>query len=314
MNRRLVPLVAAALVAVLVFSLVPAPADARVETRAEVHLGGALGKVAKLFGGTEVATVEIVSGDRMLTRTGRHGRLVDLGERKTWTIDFKRNRVTEVRTFDEIRELHARVREALEQEAAEREEESGETGEGETAPTAEVEVSVEDTGETDTILGHEARKKLVKVVAHPAGTTLEKGGGAVLEAELWIGPELAPLEEVAAFQRRYAEATGILGEDLPDLGSDPTVLEVVNAFERAAEDWKGSLLRSRMTVWTVPAPGTGQSGGLRGMLGRLGRKRRKKAAQDGPEGGRLVMRTVSEVTAISSEVPAGALDLPGGGS
>ncbi len=301
--------------ALLAGLLVPmARADARVETRVRTRLGGALGGVANLFAGRQakegIVTVEMVAGDRMLTRSGRHGQIVDLGEEKAWDVDFKRGRVVSETTFDELRRQFAEVREVLSGQAE---------SDGDATPDVEIEVSVEDGGETAEILGHEARKKVVRVVAHRRGVPLEKGGGAVLEADVWLGPELAPIEEVEAFQRRYAAAIGLPGAgpagDSPAIARDAALVRVMKAFEEQAADWKGSALRTRMSVWTVGgAAAEERPKGLGGMLGRLGRRKKKAKEDDGPAGGRLVLRVESEVTAVSDELPAGALDLPGGGS
>src|SRR4029450_5864740 len=81
-------------------------ADVRSQEKSRVQLGGALGRMASMFGGKaakEGITSEVaVKGDRKLTRTDDRGQIIDLAQEKVYEIDYA-DKSYKVATFAEIR-------------------------------------------------------------------------------------------------------------------------------------------------------------------------------------------------------------------
>ena len=72
------------------------------------------------------------------------------------------------------------------------------------------------TGETKSIAGHNARQVMVVVTAKEKGKPVEESGGMVLTNEVWLGPRVAALDEVAQFNFKYVNA--VYGDSLASMG------------------------------------------------------------------------------------------------
>jgi hypothetical protein len=184
-----------------------APAYAEVKTRekTQVKLEGMIGKMFNLFGGKSakegVESRTAVKGNRKATLNDNGGQIVDLTEEKVYDLDAKKKQYT-VTTFEEIRR---RMREA--QERAKKEAEKAEPGEKpqEQKPTKEYEVDfdVKDTGQRKQIAGYDARNTIVTVTIREKGRKLEESGGMVMTNDMWLGPQIPELKELAEFEVKY---------------------------------------------------------------------------------------------------------------
>ena len=76
-----------------------------------------------------------------------------------------------------------------------------------TSPQKEYEVdfSVKESGRTRQIAGYDTKESIATVTVREKGTTLEEAGGMILEAAMWMAPEIKALEELQAFRLRYAQ-------------------------------------------------------------------------------------------------------------
>ncbi len=303
--------------------------DARVDQLTRSELGGSVGKMAKLLGGKQAAqgiTSQIrIKGQRMMTRTGRSGQLIDLAAEKIYTIDFKKKRYTEM-SFEAFRQQMKDVRQQLGGASPF----SGAKAEGST-PTPEyvTEIKVDETGQREIIGGKSCREVVVTITLYPKGSTLEKGGGTILTAHTWQGPRLSELAEMMNFQRRFAEKldvmTGLrqLGQQFGDMTGGHALGEAMKAFQEKESAFEGSSMRTELTVETVagsnpPAGGAGTAarprslGGMFKGLG-LGRKRSKEDAPDaGTPGRTMTLHTTSEITATGSTVSDDEVAIPAG--
>src|SRR5262245_30831621 len=102
------PLISCALALPLVaWSAGPALAEVKSREKSLVKLEGVLGGVMRVFGGKAakegIVSTAAVKGNRKATKNDNQGQIVDLGEEKVYTIDYKDKSYT-VKTFDQIRD------------------------------------------------------------------------------------------------------------------------------------------------------------------------------------------------------------------
>ena len=332
--------------AIVAFAVPPATADARVEQATTFDMPGAIGAMAKMFsrGSDEgIVSLVLVRGDRKLERHGDSGTLIDLAERKVVEIDFRRRRYT-VRTFDEIRR---EMEQALERAGRRAGDEPGAGDRDEDGtPNYEVTFDVRRTGETRTIGGHECREMLMTITARPREGAESDGGTVRITSSMWIGPKLPALDEVAAFDRRYAEALG-LGTALDEGGTRlaslqamyPALTEGLKRLREHADDFDGSVLLTETTISVEGSAGEPADAGaedegddtdrpkmgrvLKKLGGIFGRKRREREARQEEEraaagepaaagGMRTLFTTRTEVRSVGSDVAPGELAIPEG--
>jgi len=165
-------------------------ADATVESKTQVQFGGAMGGLLNSLGKKTsqagVLGTMTVKGDRRLALSGDRGEIIDLAEEKIYRLNF----VTKTYTVETFEQRRKRAKDRPETA-------SGQAGE------FDVDYSVQETGQKQSINGFETRQMVATVAVRPKGRTPEQGGGAVLTAEMWVGPRLPPVRELEAFNRRY---------------------------------------------------------------------------------------------------------------
>ena len=231
-------------------------ADANVEQKTQFHLSGAAGAILNTFSRTarEGATnTTIVKGNRKLTRTGDAGEIVDLGEEKVYTIDFARKTYS-VKTFDDLRREYEEAQERSrknEERSAERSEKSGEK-----APEYEVDFDVKSTGNKETINDFNTHEEIVTVTVHEKGKPIEKSGGWILTTDMWMGPKIAAMREIAEFNRRFAQK--VYGSMMPDahqiamaMASTPAFAKAMKVFGEKRGSLEGTAIRTNMKFDTV---------------------------------------------------------------
>jgi hypothetical protein len=67
-------------------------------------------------------------------------------------------------------------------------------------------MDVKETGQKKQIAGYDTHEVLVTVTGHEKGKKVEDSGGMVLTSDMWVGPKIAQLDEIADFRMRYAKA------------------------------------------------------------------------------------------------------------
>lgn len=310
---------------VLMFSVLSSAA-VKSQQKTKVDFPGLLGGMVKFFGGKAakegVVSTIAVGGDRMMTVTGETGQLIDLNEEKLYEIEFNKKRYR-VKTFEEQRQ---QLREAQEKMAqSQREAGSQPQPEGQ-AKEMEVDLDVKETGQTKAINGYDCRQILMTITMREKNKTLEQSGGIVLHADMWIGPEIPEMKEVADFQRRYAEKIGLfsLGESAAQMAMVqkmyPAMEKALGKFRSESADMSGTAIMTTMTVEAAPSPEqraqqarqedeqqSANTGSLGGLFGGLGRKLGKKNAEKDPSstsGRSALMTTTSEVLSVSTSVAA----------
>ena len=269
----------------------PLQADVKTRDKGQVKFEGVLGRMMGMFGGKAakdgVVTSNAVRGDRKAEFNDTRGRIVDLKEEKVYEIDMKK-KTYEVTTFDELRR---RMREAQEkaQREAPTEQEGRDAKDERPAKEMEVDFDVKETGQTKTLAGYDTRQVIMTVTVREKGRTLDDGGGLVMTADSWIGPEIPAMKELAEFEMRYwkalaPETAGMSAEQMAAaVAMFPMIKSAMERLQKESVKLKGTPLATTTTFEAVKSkeqmaeqPQSSGGGGLGGMLARRLAKRDDK--------------------------------------
>lgn len=308
--------------------MLAAPAYAEVKTRekTQVKLEGMLGRVFNLFGGKSakegVESRTAVKGNRKASLNDNGGTIVDLTEEKVYELDAKKKQYT-VTTFDEIRR---RMREAQERAKKEAEKESGKAEPAERpqekpAKEFEVDFNVQNTDQRKQIAGYDARNAIVTVTVREKGRKLEESGGLVMTNNMWLGPQIPELKELAEFEMKYwkqlqgPQAAALSAEQMSAvLAMYPLVAKAMERMQREGDKLSGTPLDSTMTFEAVlsdeqlkQAKEDQQKSGGGGIGGMLAKKLMKK---EDPKQRATIFTTHHEFLDVSKAVDAADLAIP----
>ena len=305
----------------------PAWADVKTHDRASIKFEGMLGRMFNLFGGKSaregVETKTAVKGNRKATINDNTGKIIDLSEQKVYDLDMKKKTYT-VTTFDQIRQK-MKEDEAKAQQQAAKEEPSQKQPEQEPAQKPEkqyqVDFDAKDTGQKKQIAGYDTHESIITITVHEKGKAIEDSGGVIMTDDVWLGPDIPQLKELADFERRYAEA--IQG---PQMEMDPQQMAAVmamypmvkNATERLQKGGvQGTPLDSTMTFESVKSKdqmaqdqqqsdqgGTPGAGGLAGMFAKKMMKKQQPQARS------TIFTTHHEVLEVTPSADASDVAIP----
>ncbi len=289
-------------------------ADVKTTQRATITFEGMLGRMIGLFGGSDDGKPQTVAvrGDRKAMLSEGSGRIVDLGEEKIYDVDARRMTYT-VTTFDELRQ---QMKDAEENARKDAEKAGEEPSRDPDAPEYELDFDVKETGSTKAIAGHDTRQVVATVTMRQKGRTLEAGGGLVLTSDMWLAPRIGALDEIAAFDRRYAEQLyGLSASMSADqlaalLAMHPGFQDAQKRLAAEGAKLEGTPLMTTLTLESVKNPEAQASGGgsgIGGMAGRLMRRNRDKPGQKD-----RVFASTSETLSIATSVDAADLAIPTG--
>lgn len=310
-------------------------ADATVEQKTQMHFGGALGAVMNVFARDStkegVTSSSVVKGDRMLTRTGNSGEIIDLGEEKVYRLDFDRNAYT-VKTFAELRREYEEAQERARKNAAKQTKSTkSEKSEG---PEYEVEFDTRATGEKQTINGWNTRQQIVTITVHEKGKKLEDSGGVVLTADMWVGPKIAAYRELADFQQRFAQKIygPAFASDMRQMAAamamTPGFGQAMKAFNEKGKSIEGTPIRTKMT-FDMASGGSShqqnqqktesdtspQAAVIGGLLGKMSQRRQKQSSESGQSSSpnrSTFLESNSELVKASNTASAADVALPSG--
>jgi hypothetical protein len=303
----------------------PALAEVKTREKTQVKIEGVIGRMVNLFGGKAardgIVSTVAVKGNRKATVNDATGQIIDLSEEKIYDLDMKK-RTYEVTTFEELRR---RMREAREKAQKDAEKEPGREPQksGEPEKEFEVDFDVKETGQKKPLAGYDTREVIMTITVREKGKTLEDGGGIVMTADSWLGPQIAALKEVSDFDQRYwkqlqgPEAMGLSAEQMAMVASMYPMLKP--ASERLAKEGsklKGTPLATTTTFEAVKsraqmaqaAEGSKSGGG--GLSGMLARKIAKRDGEDKPRA--TIFTTISETQEVATSVAPTDIDLPAG--
>jgi hypothetical protein len=321
-------LISCAVVPLMVLTAAPAWAEVKTREKSHISLGGMIGKVFNIFGGKAakegVVSTTAVKGARKATMNDSTGQIVDLAEEKVYDLDMKK-KTYEVTTFAELRRRMQEARDRAEKDAAREQGKEDKPEKGEkTEPQKEYEVdfNVKETGQKKNLAGYDTREVIMTITVREKGKTLEDGGGIVMTADSWLGPQIAALKEVTDFDVKYwkqlqgPDAMGMSAEQLATvMAMYPAVRQAMERLQKEGTKLQGTPLATTTTVEGVKSKEAAQqadsgrpTGGLGGMLAR------KMAKKDNdPASGRAMIFTAEhELMEILTSVSAADTDVPAG--
>ena len=299
----------------------PALADVKTRDKSQVKFEGMLGRMFNLFGGKNakegIEGRTAVKGNRKATLNENTGQIVDLSEEKVYDIDFKKKQYT-VTTFDEIRR---RMREAEERAKKEAAKENPEQKESQPTKEFEVDFNVKDTGQKKSIAGYDTKNTIVTVTVREKGKTLEDAGGLVMTNDMWLGPVIPAMKEIAEFDMRYwkqlqgPQAAAVSAEQMAMvLAMFPLVSKAMDRAAKDADKLAGTPLESTMTFEAIKsadqvtkeqsAQPQSSGGGLGGLLAK------KMMKQEPPKPRATIFTTRHDILEVATSVAAADLAIP----
>jgi hypothetical protein len=323
-------------------------ADVRADEKAKVEFAGMLGRMFNLFGGKGaregVTSTVAVKGDRKATLNETTGQIIDLAEEKVYDLDL-RKKTYKVTTFDELRRQMEEARQKAEEQdrKAQAEEKTEEKTEkpssppaDEKQPQAEVDVDVKNTGQTKTINGYDTHESVMTITVREKGKTLEEGGGTVLTSDMWLGPQIPAMKEIADFDMRYAQKlygamiAGVSPEQMAQATAMyPGMKQALGRMNAEGTKLSGTAIQTVTTMDAVKSAAqmaeeakakqddskSSASGGVGGMLGRFAAKKIQKKAAGGADASQpraTFMTITSEVLKVVTDVTPADVAVPDG--
>jgi hypothetical protein len=296
--------------------------EGNVQQKTRVQFGGVIGGIANVFGGKAaregVTSTTAVKGNRMLNKNDRSGELVDLSEEKIYRIDYGRKSY-EVVTFAELRKQYEDAKKEAAEEAKEQEKSKNKKEEG---PEYEVDFNIKETGQKQTINGFDTKQVVVTATVREKGKKLEQSGGAVLTADMWMGPKIPVMGELAAFNAKYfkqlyGDPTAEMQQMAVLMATTPAFAKAMKEFSKKRASFEGDAVRTTLTFETVAAPGQEaeqsqeSAGGIvGGLLGRAMKKRQESKGEVSQPGRAKLFDSTTELLAASKD--AGDVSLPAG--
>jgi hypothetical protein len=302
-------------------------ADANVQQKTQVHLGGMIGGIANAFGGKAthegITSNTFVKGNRRARMQEGSGEIVDLDAEKVYKLDLGRKTYT-VETFDEIRKRFEEEKERAEKRSAR--EEKGEKGEKPEGPEYVVDIDVKDTGQKQEINGYDTHEVVTTITVHEKGKSIEKAGGSIFKADMWIGPRIKEMKEIGDFDRRYfAKLYGkeFGAADMQQMAvliaTNPMFAKAAKAFADKRSTFDGTPIRTIMTFEGVAGTeqqasgdqGGGAPTGIGSALGGLMKRAHRRDADSGPQRSTLfdstteILKASATATSADVSIPAG---------
>jgi len=315
--RTLITLAIAALMAA------PAFADATLQEKTQLHFGGPLGSVINVFGrsATHEGTISDVAvhGNRKSTRSGDSGQIVDLDEQKVYSLDYSRQ-IYKVTTFDELRKQYEDAKARAKEQQAKR----GTSNDKNEGPEMEVEFSIKSTGNKETINGWNTHEEVATVTVHEKGKKLEESGGFVLTSDMWIGPRIGAMRELAEFERKFIQKVygdaliGDMQQMAAFMATTPAFAKAMKTFNQKQANLEGTPVRTKMTFESVAGANgdtTAQSqpsSPASAIGGLLGRMKRKRGEDEGGAARSTLLDSNHELLKASTSASADAVALPAG--
>jgi len=346
LNRSL----AAMTLAALLMPASPARADVRADEKTKVELAGMLGGVMKMFGGRAardgVTSTVIVKGDRKVTLNDETGQIIDLAEEKVYDLDLKK-KTYKVTTFAELRRRFEEQQRKAAEDAKRADEKTSKEKPAEPDPNAkqvEIDFDIKTTGQSKTINGFDTQEQVMTITVREKGKTLEQAGGMVMTSDMWITPTIKAMQEVAAFDMRYAQklygggvAAGVSPEQMAAaMAMYPMMKDALGKMSTEGAKLQGSAIQTvtkmdavksaeqmqqeaQQPASTSSSDGSGSkptsvSGALGGMLARRMKKNsdENKDAASADKSRANIMTTTHDVLKVATEVAAGDVAVPAG--
>jgi hypothetical protein len=261
-----------------------AVADVKTREKTSARFEGFVGTLMRMGGGGGESQATIaVRGSRLSRVDATTGQIIDLAEEKVYNLDVRRKEYTVV-TFAEMRQQMEEARRRLEEQRKGMPPNEAQALES-SGKEIEADVSVKETGQKRAVAGHDAREVVLTIALREKGKTLEESGGFVMTNTLWLGPKIAALDEIAAFQMKFVKAvygsvfTGVNAQQAQQMSALlPGFATLSQRMAEESRKLQGSPLASTSVLETVrsaealkqgstQAPSSGGIGGA--LAGRL---------------------------------------------
>ena len=311
-------------------------AGVKTEEKTKVQFGGPLGGIMGLFGGGKAAkegivTTTAVVDERRLIRGGDTGQIVDLAEGKVYDLDLKKKTYT-VTTFAEARQRFEEERAKAEKEAQKAREQQAQKQPATDADAKEFQVDFEvaRTAEKREIAGHEARLVILRATVHEKGRSVQQAGGLLFRNDLWLTSKLAELDELQAWNRRYAEkmaevygvaaGTASAQQMATLFAMYPGAMQAMQKLRAETDkvDLEGTAVSTTLTLTAIKtaeqvaaAEKEGQKADT-GIGGFLAKQMFKKAAGDPADPRSMLLTSAHELLRVTKDATAADVALPSG--
>jgi hypothetical protein len=311
-------------------------AGVKTEEKTRVQLGGPLGGMLSLFGGGKAAKEGIVTstavvGERRLVKGGDAGQIVDLAEEKIYDLDLKKKTYT-VTSFAELKQRFEdeRAKAEAEAEKTRQQQAAKQPGKDASAPEFQVDFEASRTAEKREIAGHEARLVILRATVHEKGRSVQQAGGLLIRNDLWLTPKLAELDELEAWNRRYAQK---MAEVYGVAAGAASVQQMATLFamypgaqaamqklraETEKVDLEGTAVSTTLTLTAIKtaeqvaaAEKQGQKADT-GIGGLLAKQLFKKAAGDPADPRSMLLTSAHELLRVTKDAAAADVALPSG--
>ena len=313
-------------------------ADVRADEKSHVEFAGMLGRMVNMFGGQAAregtASTIAVKGDRKASLNADTGQIIDLAEEKIYNLDLKRKSYT-VTTFAELRRRMEEAKKKAEDDA--RKEQSKEQAKPEPAKAEnnlEIDFDVKNTGQKKATNGFDTHEVVMTITMREKGKTLEQGGGLVLTSDMWMAPKIAAMNEIAAFDLRYAQKLygPMIAGASPEEMAAALALYPMMAPAMARMRTEGAKMDGTAIMTTVTMDGVksadqlaaeqkdrdggdskpSASGGIGGLVGGLARRAAQKKMEGDPKSRATVMTITNEVLKVVTDVAPADVAVPAG--
>jgi len=320
----------------LVLSSSSIRADVRADEKSHVEFAGMLGRMVNIFGGRAaregVTSTVAVKGDRKATLNDATGQIIDLNEEKIYDLDL-RKKTYKITTFDELRRQIEEARKKAEEEARKAPDAEKPAPDQRDPNQKEVEVdfNVKDTGEKKAINGFDTRQAIMTITVREKGKTLEQSGGLVLTSDMWLAPKIAAMQEVAAFDQKYAQklygpmVAGISASQMAMvMATYPMMKDAMAKMRAEGAKLEGTAIQTTVTTEAVKsaeqlaqesksaADSKPSGGGLSGRLGGMIARKIGPKSDDAGKSRTTFMTMNTEVLKVATTVAAEDVAIPAG--
>ncbi len=315
----------------------PGQAGVKTEEKTQIQFGGPLGGILSLFGGGKAAkeglvTTTTVVGERRLIRGGDAGQIVDLAEGTVYDLDLKKKTYT-VTSFAELKQRFEEERAKAEKDAQKAREQQAakQPGQDASAPELQVDFEVSRTAEKREIAGREAKLVILRATVHEKGRSIQQAGGLLFRNDMWLAPKVAELDELQAWNARYAQKMAEVYGVAPGAATSaqqmatllaryPGAMQAMQKLRAETDkaDLEGTAVSTTLTLTAIKtaeqvaaAEKEGQKADT-GISGFLAKQMFKKAAGDPAEPRTMLLTSAHELLKLTTDATAADVALPAG--
>jgi hypothetical protein len=282
--------------------------DVKYESTTEVKLGGTAGTALKLLGLSKpLKSTTMLKGNVLRIDEDETSEIIDLDREVFITLDHDKKEFS-VQTFEEWKaqwqETMGEVESGAEPEGEEVEEDEASN------VVTKVDGSIEETGNTKKIEGHECREVVVRLTIEGQDTVTGETNTLITTSNIWLAEDLEGYREVQDFYRRLTEKLGqpwklsvaTLAETLAQ--ASPEASAALEQLQERSKDLEGTPL---LTTTKIEAASTGgeaeedeekeEGGGLfntKKVSGLLGKKEKE-------EGPKMILESKTTMTDYSTD-------------